>query len=381
MILNEKQTKKLIPFAGGKGGTGTTTITANIALELAANEKDTVVIDLDLGGSNLHTALGVKNTNRGIGNFLTSPEVDFQSIIAPTPFERLRLIPGDVLVPGLEQADPGRVGELYDAITALDADYLLLDVGSGSGANLDSFLLSDSGLVVMDSSKTSVLNTYRFFKNLVYRILRIAFSGNTGAADLLEGAFRGKDPGSFTRMGAVLKEMEDLDGSAAGEARKQLATLQPKLILNDARTPDELDTVQKLAGLVRRDFEIEVECMGLIYHDDAMDEALELGEPFMLVGGVDAMAAREIARIAQKILQSERFPVMPLDLEYYKDSFELARIESAADYQELQDQDLAAEKEQGLTHEDLVGVIQEQQKKIQELKSTVRMLTLRRGNQ
>ncbi|MFW6181559.1 MAG: AAA family ATPase, partial [Spirochaetota bacterium] len=242
MIINEKQTRKVIPLAAAKGGVGVTTLAANLALELAANEKETVLVDLDLGGSNLHTALGVKNTNRGIGNFLASREVDFESIIVPTPYERLRLIPGDVLVPGLDRSDPARVNELYGALAALEADYLLLDAGSGCGGNLEPFLVSNSGLVVMNSRKTSVLNTYRFFKNLAYRLLAGALAERRNALELLERTFKGKDPDSFTKMSDLLRELEDLDTSAAGEARKQLATLQPKLILNDARTPDELDT-------------------------------------------------------------------------------------------------------------------------------------------
>jgi flagellar biosynthesis protein FlhG len=72
MVINENVSKKIIPIAGGKGGVGKTIITANLAIELAKNGKNVVVIDLDLGGSNLHTYLGMKNTKLGIGNFLTA---------------------------------------------------------------------------------------------------------------------------------------------------------------------------------------------------------------------------------------------------------------------------------------------------------------------
>jgi flagellar biosynthesis protein FlhG len=381
MIINENQKRKIIPLASGKGGVGTTVLTANLALELAANEKNVVVVDLDLGGSNVHTALGLKNTNSGIGNFLTNPGLKLKDILVATPYENLRLIPGDVLVPGLSQVDQKRVQELYDALGRLKADYLLLDAGSGGGRDLDTFLLSNSGFVVMDNRKTSVLNTYGFFKNLVYRVLAGALHRKTKAQRLVNDAFWGKRPDSFNRLSAVLIELDDVDASAAREARKSLSLLKPKLIMNHAGDADDIETARKLAGLVERDFEIEIEIMGAVSHDPLMDQAMELGQPFMLVGGAESLAARQIARITQKIVQSEQFPDMPLDLEYYKDSFELAALEFENDLEEMEAAAQASQQDEGLTHEDLIGVIQEQQKKIQELKGTVRMLTMQQGEQ
>jgi flagellar biosynthesis protein FlhG len=55
MILNENTQKKVIPIAGGKGGVGKSVISSNLALLSAVNGKKTILVDLDLGGSNQHT--------------------------------------------------------------------------------------------------------------------------------------------------------------------------------------------------------------------------------------------------------------------------------------------------------------------------------------
>ncbi|MCK5736715.1 MAG: P-loop NTPase, partial [Spirochaetaceae bacterium] len=71
MILNENVERKIIPIAGGKGGVGKSVIAVNLALSMSMFGKKTVLVDLDLGGSNLHTMLGLRNSNPGMGNFVS----------------------------------------------------------------------------------------------------------------------------------------------------------------------------------------------------------------------------------------------------------------------------------------------------------------------
>ena len=109
------------------------------------------------------------------------------------------------------------------------------------------------------------------------------------------------------------------------------------------------------------------------YRDDAVDLAIEEGKPLITTMG-DAISTREISRISQKILQSERFPVMPLDLDYYADTYELALIEAQNDYDEIQ---TTAKDEDDVDAGDLLAIISEQKQQINELRGTVRNLTLR----
>ncbi len=88
----------------------------------------------------------------------------------------------------------------------------------------------------------------------------------------------------------------------------------------------------------------------------------------------ECLASRAIERIAKKILQSERFPVMPLEPDHYKDSFELAMIEAQNDYEEsIVDKQDKEKPDIG----ELISLISNQKKQINELRGTVRMLTLK----
>ena len=50
--------KKIIAVAGAKGGVGKSVFAANLAVYLSVKGFKTVVVDLDLGGANVHLYLG-----------------------------------------------------------------------------------------------------------------------------------------------------------------------------------------------------------------------------------------------------------------------------------------------------------------------------------
>ncbi|MDY7035928.1 MAG: P-loop NTPase, partial [Thermodesulfobacteriota bacterium] len=60
----------IYPIGGGKGGSGKSFITANLGALFARQGKKVVLVDLDLGGANLHTLLGLKNPEIGLDEFL-----------------------------------------------------------------------------------------------------------------------------------------------------------------------------------------------------------------------------------------------------------------------------------------------------------------------
>jgi flagellar biosynthesis protein FlhG len=55
---------------GGKGGIGKSVLSILISMALAESGKDTVVIDGDLGGANLHTFMGIRTPSRTLNDFI-----------------------------------------------------------------------------------------------------------------------------------------------------------------------------------------------------------------------------------------------------------------------------------------------------------------------
>jgi len=79
-------------IGGGKGGTGKSFFSANLAIHLSQSGEEVLLIDADLGGPNLHTFLGLKETNVDLGHFITSKVKDLKDTQIPTPYEKLNLI-------------------------------------------------------------------------------------------------------------------------------------------------------------------------------------------------------------------------------------------------------------------------------------------------
>src|ERR1700677_4703785 len=57
--LNASRPVKVIAVTGGKGGVGKTTVSANLAVSIAAQGRDVMLLDADLGLANVDVLLGL----------------------------------------------------------------------------------------------------------------------------------------------------------------------------------------------------------------------------------------------------------------------------------------------------------------------------------
>ncbi len=378
MIINQNQLRKVIPIASGKGGVGKSILSANLGVMLAAYGRRTVLVDLDLGGSNLHTYLGLKNRQAGIGNYVSDKSLDFNSLLTDTPYTNLKFIAGDVLVSGTANLIHSQRKGLISRIEKIDADFVILDLGAGTGLNvIDFFLVANAGIMVSTPQTPAILNAYNFLKNAVFRQLQRSLSSPKKVVNYLKDIVKDKKPGATPTISQILEKIEGISGKAGAEARAQVDGLLPHLVLNMCESPEDLEIGYSLRDLVGKNLAVNIGCLGFVYEDKAVAAALKGLKP-VVVDREDSLVSREIDRIAQKILQSPQYPVMPLDLQEYEDSFELASIEARNDFTEVDGMEDARQRA-GVSPEDFLAIIAAQKKKIEELQGTVRMLTMGQG--
>ena len=180
---------RIIPVASGKGGVGKSLLSANLGVAFAQAGQRVVLVDLDLGASNLHLVLGHQAPKTGIGTFLNDVKSDFSRVIADTDVRGLRFIPGDTEIPGTANLKASQRKALGKRLLALEADtdILILDLGAGTHQSiLDFFLLSGQGIIVSAPAVTAVLNAYVFLKNTVFRLMYTVFAKGTAAYDYLD---------------------------------------------------------------------------------------------------------------------------------------------------------------------------------------------------
>ena len=376
MILNENVDRKIIPIAGGKGGVGKSVLAANLALSMALYGKRTVLVDLDLGGSNLHTLLGMKNVNPGVGNFLSGRELSVSDLAVPTEWENLLFVPGDVLVCGIGELTKATKTRVVKGILEIDADYIVIDLGGGTNFTVvDFFLVSNSGLIVTTPQNTSIMNAYSFLKNYVFRFLQRAFAQDKAVSSYLKKVLRERRPGSGSSVPDIIAGIAGIDADAGEKAEAFLEVLQPKLLLNKINGLDDVRIAQGLRDLAAKNLSIDLECLGTVMNDATVDLSIDEGRPFIL-DYPDEVVSGEMHRIAQKIIQSGQFPRMPLELDYYADTFELAQIETENDLASLRRQPREEEEEGRYDIDKLLELVRIQQTRIQELQSTLKMLSI-----
>jgi flagellar biosynthesis protein FlhG len=375
MIINQTQLRKVIPVASGKGGVGKSILSANLGIMLASYGRRTVLVDLDLGGSNLHTYLGLKNRQPGIGNYVSDKSLDFNSLIVDTPYTNLKFIAGDVLVTGTANLIHSQRKGLISRIEKLEADFVVLDLGSGTGLNvIDFFLIANSGIIVTTPQTPAVLNAYNFLKNAVFRHLQRNLSSPKKVVNYLKDVVKDKAPGATPTISQILEKIDRISQKAGGEARDLVNAVFPHLVVNMAESPEDLEIAYNLRDLVTKNLSVNFGCLGFLYQDKAVAAAIKGLKP-VVVEREDSLVSREIDRIAQKILQSPQFPIMPLDTEEYEDSFGRAAIEAQNDFSDVEG--IEDMRRAGIAPEDFLAIIAAQKKRIEELQGTVRMLTMK----
>jgi flagellar biosynthesis protein FlhG len=360
---------RILPIASGKGGVGKSLISTNLSIALAQAGKRVVLADLDLGASNLHLMLGFNVPKHGLGTWLSGAKVPFEDIIYDTEYHNLRFIPGDAEIPGLANIAYRQKTHLARKLLAIgDADYLVLDLGAGTGSNiLDFFLLSGRGLVITAPTLTATLNAYLFLKNAVFRLMWDSFKPKSRARTLLESLK--KDGASLQRayIPEILARIAEVDPSSRAAFDMRMSRFSPRLVMNMLEDPKDAEKAQKIRRSCREYLGMDLEHLGVIYRDDLQDVALAGRIPIIRYKP-QSVLSQAVYRIADKLVSSESDDESFLDPEYLDDSFDAADSEASMDFDAKMDYVEELLSSGALTQGDLIETVRMQQYEISQLR-------------
>ena len=323
----------VIPIASGKGGVGKSLLAANLSIALARAGKSVTLVDLDLGASNLHLTLGVPSPKDGLGTWLSGSKLEFNEIIHDTDYPNLSFVAGDAEIPGLANIGMPQKNKLARHLLSLDADYLILDLGAGTGANiLDFFLLSGRGIIVTAPTLTATLNAYLFLKNAVFRLMWESFRPKTRARAILESLR--KDGGSLQRayVPEILGRVREADPASRALFDERMAKFSPRLVMNMLEDPKDADKAQKIRRSCREYLGMDLEHLGILYRDDMQEIALGSRIPIIKYKP-QSILSQAIVRVADKILSTEGEEDGFVDPEYLDDTYGAAGIEAELDFE------------------------------------------------
>jgi len=83
---------RIYAVGGGKGGTGKSFITASLGTILAQQGKKVLLVDLDLGASNLHTFLALGKPQMSLKQYLNKEVRDINDVVMQTSQPNLSVI-------------------------------------------------------------------------------------------------------------------------------------------------------------------------------------------------------------------------------------------------------------------------------------------------
>jgi flagellar biosynthesis protein FlhG len=165
-----KEEKCIYPIGGGKGGTGKSFIVASLGTTLSKQGKKILLVDLDLGASNLHTFLGLKKPQVSLRHYLNKEVDDLNEVVLKTTQPNLLLISSSGCSLEIANLYYAQKLKIIRAINNLSYDYIFIDLGSGTHFNtLDFFLISNQGILVTTPEPVSIENMFRFIKSLYLR--------------------------------------------------------------------------------------------------------------------------------------------------------------------------------------------------------------------
>jgi flagellar biosynthesis protein FlhG len=297
--------RRVIAMGGGKGGIGKSLLSANIGIALARRGAKVVLADLDLGGANLHTCLGVPQPKGSLSDFIDRRVATLEELLVPTPHANLRLLSG--AMDGLEAANPRhqQKSKLLRNLRNLDVDYVLLDLGAGTTFNvLDFFLVADTGIVVMLPEPTSIENAYRFIKSAFFRRLQ-ALAPDDDFATMVGQALSPRDGQPARTPWDVVATLRDTDPVKASRLEQALGGFRPLLIVNQARTRGDFDVGPTVAAAWKKFFGLELGYLGAVSHDDAVWQAVRARKS-LLDAFPDSGAASGVLRVAENLIALER---------------------------------------------------------------------------
>ncbi len=180
----------ILCITSGKGGTGKSVLTSNLAVHLAAAGVGVMAVDVDMGLANLHLLLGMRPRKTIAEVIERGASLDDVAEIGPVG---MRLAAGGSGLPGMADMNAPRLRRLVAAMDLVNGrtEAVLVDTGAGIGRATTSFLQTlGEILVVTTPDLTAMTDAYAVIKNVAHnnRTARISLIVNraTSPVEALE---------------------------------------------------------------------------------------------------------------------------------------------------------------------------------------------------
>ncbi|MBA7656464.1 Flagellum site-determining protein YlxH [subsurface metagenome] len=305
--LREEEEGKIWAIAGGKGGTGKTFLTSSIGIYLAKNGKRVLLIDVDIGGANLHSFLGINRPRKSLTNFFEMG-IPLSKLAVNTGVDNLSLITGDVHSLASDSIKFTQKLKLFRHIMKLRRQYILIDLGGGSHNNtIDTFLMADKKIAVLEPEIIAIENMYHFVKNALYRKIKMSLRAY-GFKEVVEHMWEQRERYKIKSLKELIDSLKESFSHLGDILDKELADFKIYLVLNKIRSSQDILIGSSMKSIFNKYLGINAQFAGYIEYDDAVWRSIRERRPLMVNYSLSRVA-KEIGAFTENLLHEREMKV------------------------------------------------------------------------
>lgn len=250
---------RIIAVTSGKGGVGKSNVSVNLAIQLKKQGKRVLIFDADFGLANVEVMFGAipkYNLNDVIYNGMSIRE-----IVSYGPYQ-IPFVSGGSGILGLSNITRDQIALLLRNMAELDslADVIIIDTGAGIADNVMEFVSASSEVILVTTP----------------------------------------EPSSLTDSYSLLKVLSSRPGFNKDSTKI-------KVIANKAATREDGKNIySKLLAVVNQFLSINIELLGIIPQDPALEKAVMQQVPVSLQSP-DAKSSQSFAEIATSLIRNESY--------------------------------------------------------------------------
>jgi len=300
----------IIAVGGAKGGIGKSIFAVNLAVLLATLGKKTVLVDLDLGGANVHLYLGELTMKGSINDFLDGTVSSFQDIAARSRYGPF-FIGGDSSQLGAANITFAQKLKLLKAIKQIDADYVVLDLGGDTTYNIiDFFLAADYGIVVTTCDPAAYLEAYNFIKVALYRKINRIFGAESVYSEKKDEnlqelinefttSSKGPEENTIKELFDLIKEKQPQHLSLIKDV---VSSYRPRLVVNRITGSCNADeVVERIKVVSKKMLSVNVEYIGSLPYQQEIEASVRELIP-VVAKYPHGLMTKQARRIIHKLL-------------------------------------------------------------------------------
>ena len=257
---------KTIAIASGKGGVGKTTIAVNLSLALTKQNKNTLLLDADLGMANSHILLGI-NPKYSLEDFVSGNK-SLDEVITTTQ-DKLKFVSGGSAINHLLNLSDLERHKIIQSFSNIKnkPEYMVIDVGAGAESSSLTFMASaDRVILVVTAEPTSFIDAYGLIKTafLDYKMNNFGVIVNMAHSQIQAKL-------NFDKFRAITQKFLDVNLKFIGgvgssqRIKNSIITRKPIMSGNINKNPD----VEAFSTLATKITSVEVNKTGTIKFFDA----------------------------------------------------------------------------------------------------------------